>query len=88
MESRHTCHPHSTITDSFDVGFGVNEWHGTNAFFRDDDDDNIFRLSQPVERNDAGGTRLIADVKACATPSTMCTSCRARPLSRSRVGST
>jgi predicted dithiol-disulfide oxidoreductase (DUF899 family) len=24
-----------TITDSFDTDFGVNEWHGTNVFFRD-----------------------------------------------------
>jgi predicted dithiol-disulfide oxidoreductase (DUF899 family) len=27
--------PWYTITDSFDVDFGVNEWHGTNAFIRD-----------------------------------------------------
>ena len=26
-----------TITDSFDADFGVDEWHGTNAFFRDGD---------------------------------------------------
>src|SRR6266498_5137334 len=24
-----------TITDSFDIDFGVNEWHGHNVFFRD-----------------------------------------------------
>jgi len=27
--------PWYTITDSFDVDFGVNEWHGHNAFIRD-----------------------------------------------------
>jgi predicted dithiol-disulfide oxidoreductase (DUF899 family) len=27
--------PWYTITDSFDTDFGVNEWHGTNVFFRD-----------------------------------------------------
>jgi predicted dithiol-disulfide oxidoreductase (DUF899 family) len=27
--------PWYTITDSFDTDFGVNEWHGHNAFFRD-----------------------------------------------------
>src|SRR4051812_33931032 len=27
--------PWYTITDSFDVDFGVDEWHGTNAFIRD-----------------------------------------------------
>jgi len=26
--------PWYTITDSFDADFGVDEWHGTNAFFR------------------------------------------------------
>jgi predicted dithiol-disulfide oxidoreductase (DUF899 family) len=27
--------PWYTITDDFDTDFGVNEWHGTNAFIRD-----------------------------------------------------
>jgi predicted dithiol-disulfide oxidoreductase (DUF899 family) len=29
--------PWYTITDGFDTDFGVDEWHGTNAFIRDDD---------------------------------------------------
>jgi predicted dithiol-disulfide oxidoreductase (DUF899 family) len=29
--------PWYTITDGFDKDFGVDEWHGTNAFIRDDD---------------------------------------------------
>jgi len=29
--------PWYTITDSFDVDFGVDEWHGHNVFFRDGD---------------------------------------------------
>jgi predicted dithiol-disulfide oxidoreductase (DUF899 family) len=29
--------PWYTITDHFDKDFGVDEWHGTNAFYRDDD---------------------------------------------------
>jgi predicted dithiol-disulfide oxidoreductase (DUF899 family) len=33
--------PWFTITDSFDADFGVDEWHGTNAFIRDGD--RIFR---------------------------------------------
>jgi predicted dithiol-disulfide oxidoreductase (DUF899 family) len=33
--------PWYTITDSFDVDFGVDEWHATNAFIRDDD--RVFR---------------------------------------------
>src|SRR5215217_6811513 len=33
--------PWYTITDGFDVDFGVDEWHGTNAFIRDGD--NVFR---------------------------------------------
>ena len=30
--------PWFTITDGFDEDFGVEEWHGTNAFIRDGDD--------------------------------------------------
>ncbi|MGE5407356.1 MAG: DUF899 domain-containing protein [Syntrophothermus sp.] len=33
--------PWYTITDEFDRDFGVDEWHGTNVFYRDDD--RIFR---------------------------------------------
>jgi predicted dithiol-disulfide oxidoreductase (DUF899 family) len=33
--------PWYTVTDSFDADFGVDEWHGTNAFIRDGD--RIFR---------------------------------------------
>src|SRR5579863_490567 len=33
--------PWYTITDSFDADFGVNEWHGHNAFFREGD--RVFR---------------------------------------------
>ena len=33
--------PWYTLTDSFDADFGVDEWHGTNAFLRDRDQ--IFR---------------------------------------------
>jgi predicted dithiol-disulfide oxidoreductase (DUF899 family) len=33
--------PWYTITDDFDRDFGVDEWHGTNAFLRDGDD--VFR---------------------------------------------
>ena len=31
--------PWYTITDDFDTDFGVREWHGTNAFIRDGDQD-------------------------------------------------
>ena len=33
--------PWYTVTDDFDVDFGVDEWHGTNAFIRDAD--SVFR---------------------------------------------
>lgn len=33
--------PWYTLTDGFDADFGVDEWHGTNAFFRDGD--RVFR---------------------------------------------
>ena len=29
--------PWYTLTDDFDADFGVDEWHGTNAFIRDGD---------------------------------------------------
>jgi predicted dithiol-disulfide oxidoreductase (DUF899 family) len=29
--------PWYTLTDDFDADFDVDEWHGTNAFYRDDD---------------------------------------------------
>jgi len=29
--------PWFTLTDDFDADFGVDEWHGTNAFIRDGD---------------------------------------------------
>jgi predicted dithiol-disulfide oxidoreductase (DUF899 family)/uncharacterized protein YndB with AHSA1/START domain len=34
--------PWYTITDDFDADFDVDEWHGTNAFYRDDEDQ-VFR---------------------------------------------
>jgi predicted dithiol-disulfide oxidoreductase (DUF899 family) len=33
--------PWFTVTDSFDADFGVDEWHGTNVFYRDGD--RVFR---------------------------------------------
>ena len=33
--------PWFTLTDSFDADFGVDEWHGTNVFYRDGD--RVFR---------------------------------------------
>src|SRR3954463_12025158 len=48
--------PWYTITDSFDAGFDVGEWHGTNVFFRDGD--KIFRTYLINNRGDEqmGGT--------------------------------
>ena len=45
--------PWYTITDSFDADFGVNEWHGTNAFIRDGEQDipHLFH-QQPRRRGD------------------------------------
>ena len=42
--------PWYTMTDDFDAAFGVDEWHGTNAFFRDDD--RIFRTYFVNNRGD------------------------------------
>jgi predicted dithiol-disulfide oxidoreductase (DUF899 family) len=43
--------PWYTITDGFDADFGVDEWHGTNAFYRDDED-RIFRTYFVDKRGD------------------------------------
>ena len=45
--------PWVTVTDSFDADFGVDEWHGTNVFFRDGDAHlpHLFR-QQPRRRAD------------------------------------
>jgi predicted dithiol-disulfide oxidoreductase (DUF899 family) len=42
--------PWYTITDEFDVDFGVHEWHGTNAFIRDGD--RVFRTYFINDRGD------------------------------------
>ena len=43
-------HPWYTMTDSFDADFGVDEWHGTNVFFRDGD--RVFRTYFVNSRGD------------------------------------
>ena len=57
--------PWYTLTDDFDADFGVGEWHGTNAFFRDDDD-RIFRTYFISSRGDEvmGGTWAYLDITA------------------------
>lgn len=54
--------PWYTITDGFDADFGVNEWHGTNVFFRDGD--RVFRTYFVDNRGDEqmGGTWNYLDV--------------------------
>lgn len=57
--------PWYTLTDDFDADFGVDEWHGTNAFLRDDDD-RIFRTYFVDKRGDEvmGGTWAYLDITA------------------------
>ena len=56
--------PWHTITDEFDADFGVDEWHGTNAFIRDGD--RIFRTYFINNRGDEqmGGTWNYLDITA------------------------
>jgi predicted dithiol-disulfide oxidoreductase (DUF899 family) len=53
------------LTDDFDADFGVGEWHGTNAFYRDDED-RIFRTYFVHDRGDEpmGGTWAYLDITA------------------------
>lgn len=54
--------PWYTITDDFDKDFGVDEWHGTNVFYRDGD--RIFRTYYVHDRGDEvmGGTWAYLDI--------------------------
>jgi predicted dithiol-disulfide oxidoreductase (DUF899 family) len=54
--------PWVTITDRFDADFGVDEWHGTNVFYRDGDQ--IFRTYFVKSRGDEqmGGTWNYLDI--------------------------
>ena len=57
--------PWYTLTDDFDADFGVAEWHGTNAFIRDEDDQ-VFRTYFVDSRGDEamGGTWAYLDLTA------------------------
>jgi predicted dithiol-disulfide oxidoreductase (DUF899 family) len=57
--------PWYTVTDDFDADFGVDEWHGTNAFIRDDRD-NVFRTYFVDARGDEamGSTWSYLDITA------------------------
>jgi predicted dithiol-disulfide oxidoreductase (DUF899 family) len=56
--------PWYTITDDFDADFGIDEWHGTNAFIRDGD--RIFRTYFVDSRGDEamGSTWAYLDITA------------------------
>jgi predicted dithiol-disulfide oxidoreductase (DUF899 family) len=56
--------PWYTVTDSFDADFGVDEWHGTNAFIRDGE--RIFRTYFINSRGDEamGTTWAYLDITA------------------------
>jgi predicted dithiol-disulfide oxidoreductase (DUF899 family) len=56
--------PWYTITDGFDADFGVDQWHGTNAFIRDGD--RVFRTYLVDNRGDEamGSTWSYLDITA------------------------
>ena len=56
--------PWYTLTDDFDADFGVDEWHGTNAFYRDGD--RVFRTYFVNHRGDEalGSTWSYLDLTA------------------------
>lgn len=57
--------PWYTLTDDFAADFGVDEWHGTNAFLRDDED-RVFRTYFVDKRGDEalGSTWSYLDITA------------------------
>ena len=58
--------PWYTLTDAFDADFDVGEWHGTNAFIRDDGGDRLFRTYFINDRGDEqmGSTWNYLDITA------------------------
>ena len=56
--------PWYSLTDDFDADFGVDQWHGTNAFIRDGD--RIFRTYLVQDRGDEqlGSTWSYLDISA------------------------
>ena len=48
--------PWFTILDDFDKDFGVDEWHGTNVFIRDDDDNVFAPTSSTLAATTSWGT--------------------------------
>lgn len=56
--------PWYTLTDGFDADFGVDEWHGTNVFFRDGEE--VFRTYFINSRGDEamGSTWSYLDITA------------------------
>jgi predicted dithiol-disulfide oxidoreductase (DUF899 family) len=56
--------PWYTLTDDFDADFGVDDWHGTNAFIREDD--HVFRTYFINARGDEamGSTWSYLDITA------------------------
>ena len=56
--------PWYTLTDTFDADFGVDQWHGTNAFIRDGD--RVYRTYFVDNRGDEqmGGTWNYLDITA------------------------
>src|SRR6266511_3309051 len=53
--------PWYTLTDGFDTDFGVDEWHGTNAFIRDGD--SVFRTYFINSRGEPPGRVRSASVR-------------------------
>ena len=56
--------PWFTLTDRFDADFGVDEWHGTNVFYRDPASDRVLRTYFLNNRGDEqmGGTWNYLDI--------------------------
>ena len=57
--------PWYTLTDEFDADFGVDEWHGHNAFIRDGDDGSTAPTSStPAATRQLGSTWSYLDITA------------------------
>ena len=80
--------PWYTITDSFDIEFGVDQWHGHNVFFRDGE--KVFRTYFINNRGDEamGTTWSYLDITPLGRQETGRTRRRATPRLRRTSGGT
>ena len=78
--------PWYTLTDDFDADFGVDEWHGTNAFIREDDQCSARTSSTPAATRRWGAPGATSTSRRSAARRSGRTRRRATPRPRRTSG--